>query len=111
VHVVPIARLAAVSDGFGRANLVVDATVDAPVSLLARAVRVRRRLRACGGDLVVAAGPRTVDVLRRTGLDRCLPTRPNIKAAVGALSGTDVVVPRQHRPMAHVAPRQQKHAA
>ena len=69
-------------------RVVVDATAPGEVSLpsLAAIVRWRRRLRAGGGNLVVAADGAVAAALTRTGLHWVLPHRPTVDDAVAAVS-------------------------
>jgi len=71
----------------GPAALIVDATHrPPPLQALVRILLLRRSMRACGGDLVLVAGPETADLLRRSGLDRSIPCHHNTAAAAHALS-------------------------
>lgn len=66
--------------------VIVDADSDTPpLDVLARMVVVRRRIRACGGDLVLVAGPATVNLLHRLGLQNSIPCYDNIEAGARAL--------------------------
>lgn len=85
VVVVPVTRLGEVR-GLDGELVVVDATASpAPLPLLARTVRLRRLLKAAGGDLMLAAGSATAAELRRSGLDRSLPCRPDVATALNAI--------------------------
>ncbi|HET6909244.1 MAG TPA: hypothetical protein VFH54_07905 [Mycobacteriales bacterium] len=85
VRVVPVTRLSDVRALDGEL-VVVDATaLPAPLPLLARTVRLRRVLKAAGGELLLAAGPATSAELHRSGLDRSLPCRPDVTSAVAAI--------------------------
>jgi hypothetical protein len=69
------------------AALVVDATrpAELPVTALARLVRLRRVVRAGGGELVLVAGAPVAQLLRRTGLVFSLPYFETVSEAVGSL--------------------------
>lgn len=69
------------------ALVVIDATRDPAPSLtaLAQIVLVRRRLRAAGGNLVVAASPAVAGLLRSTGLDWAIPCCSDLTAALVAV--------------------------
>lgn len=70
-----------------RSTLVVDATrpTELPVTVLARLVRMRRAVRAAGGDLVLVAGPSVAHLLLRTGLLFSLPCFETVDDALGAV--------------------------
>jgi len=82
------------------ARVVIDATDDAAPSLpaLARIVRLRRRLRDAGGDLVVAASPAVTDLLRSNGLHWVIPCRDDLASALSAVRQLE-----EHRD--HLRPR------
>jgi hypothetical protein len=85
VLVVPVTRLGDVR-GLDGELVVVDATASpTPLPLLARTARLRRRLKAAGGELILAAGPATAAELHRSGLDRSLPCRPDVPSALTAI--------------------------
>lgn len=85
VRVVPVTRLGEVR-GFDGGVVVVDATESSiPLSLLARAVRLRRVLRLSGGELVLVGGGATADLLRRSGLHRSLPHYADLASALRAV--------------------------
>ncbi len=69
-------------------RVVVDAThaPDGCLPALASAVRWRRRLRAGGGTLVLAANDVVTAALSRTGLRWVLPHCPTVDEAVAAAS-------------------------
>jgi hypothetical protein len=54
--------------------------------LLAALVRMRRRLRCRGSDVVVVADTETSGLLRRSGLVRSLPVCDDLEAAVQTVS-------------------------
>jgi hypothetical protein len=68
-------------------TLVVDATrpTDLPVTVLARLVRIRRAVRAGGGDLVLVARAPVAHLLLRTGLLFSLPCFETVPDAIGAV--------------------------
>lgn len=87
IQVIGLAELADVATWReGPTLVVVDATGGGPSSLvtLARLVRLRRLLRARGGDLVVATDADTATALQRSGLCWTLPFRRTVPAAVEA---------------------------
>jgi hypothetical protein len=67
-------------------RIVVDATraQDSYLPALATAVRWRRRLRASGGTLVIAADDAVTAALTRTGLRWVLPHRRTVEEASAA---------------------------
>jgi len=69
------------------ALVVVDATRDEAPALpvLAQIVMLRRRLRAGGGNLVVAASPDVAGVLRGSGLHWAVPCRTDLTGAIAAV--------------------------
>lgn len=98
VRVVPVTRLGDVRALDGEL-VVVDATASpAPLPLLARTVRLRRVIKAAGGELLLAAGPATSAELHRSGLDRSLPCRPDVPSAVAAIRRSQASVPTVSRP-------------
>jgi len=68
-------------------RVVVDATgISAPsLPWLARLVHLRRKLRAHGGDLLLAANSATARQLWTSGLVKVLPARDDVPTAVAAL--------------------------
>jgi len=80
-----LAAVAAIEDH--PSTLVVDATRSAelPVTTLARLVRIRRAVRAGGGDLVLVAGAPVAHLLLRTGLLFSLPCFETVADAVGSV--------------------------
>lgn len=70
-----------------RSTLIVDATrpAELPVTVLARLVRVRRAVKAGGGDLVLVAGAPVAHLLLRTGLLFSLPCFETVDDAMGAV--------------------------
>ena len=87
VYVVPLADIVDIRGWHVPARVVIDATGDDPPSLpvLAQIVLVRRRLRAAGGDVVIAASPETAAVLRSTGLHWAVPCWQDVSSAVDAM--------------------------
>lgn len=89
VRVVDLAEVpAAVALSEGQpSTLVVDATRSAelPVTMLARLVRIRRAVRASGGELVLVAGAPVAHLLLRTGLLFSLPCFETVADAVGSV--------------------------
>jgi hypothetical protein len=69
------------------ARVVVDARADRtpPLPVLAQLVLLRRRLRAAGGDLVLAASPATAASLLSTGLHWVMPAGDDLSGAVDAV--------------------------
>lgn len=59
-----------------------------PIRDLARLAVLRRRIKACGGDLVVIAGTETAGLLRRYRLEQAVPCQSDLSAAVDALNRT-----------------------
>lgn len=71
----------------GPVRLVVDSLEQPPtLPALAKIVVIRRRLRASGGDLVLAGGPETVELLQRYGLQWALPCEVSLDDAAEALT-------------------------
>jgi hypothetical protein len=72
------------------ALVVVDATIDDAPSLpvLAHLVMIRRRLRAAGGNLVVAASPAVAGMLRGNGLHWAVPACDDLTGAIAAVRRT-----------------------
>jgi hypothetical protein len=86
-QVVPLDRLRHLSRSFdGQVHVVVDAS-DHMIAVrdLARLAVLRRRIKACGGDLIVVAGVETTRLLRRYRLEQAVPCRDGVAAAIGAL--------------------------
>jgi hypothetical protein len=86
-YVVRLADIPQMRDWHVTASVVVDATLDAAPSRqqLAQIVVLRRRLRAAGGNLVVAANADTADALRATGLHWAVPCHSDLSIALTAV--------------------------
>lgn len=99
IQVVPLDLLRNQSRRFdARVRVVVDASDQVlPIPDLARLAVLRRRVRACGGDLIVVAGSETASLLRRHRLAQAVPCEGSVAAAIGALTDS--------APMADVSPR------
>jgi hypothetical protein len=84
VYVLPLGDLGDVRGWHVPARVVVDATHDdAPtLAVLAQIVLLRRRLRAAGGDLVIAASPSTAAALRSAGLHWAVSCRHDLSSAL-----------------------------
>ena len=68
------------------ATVIIDtADQPPPLRVIIRMVVLRRRLRACGGNLVLVAGPATVEVISRAGLQCSIPCYDSVVTATRAL--------------------------
>lgn len=87
VYVVHPSELDAMRGWHVAARVVVDYTADQVPTLpmLAQVVLLRRRLRAAGGDVVIAANPQTAALLRSSGLHWAVPCCYDLSSAVEAL--------------------------
>jgi hypothetical protein len=68
------------------ARVVLDATRNEPLPghVLAQVVVLRRRLKAAGGELIVAAGPETARGLCRNGVHWAVPCHEDLSVALDA---------------------------
>jgi hypothetical protein len=82
-------------DSAAGSHVILDARTVArlPPGALAAFVRLRRRVRARGGLVVVVAGEVAWTALRRSGLHHALPCVASVEEAIEALP-----LPRQGRP-------------
>jgi hypothetical protein len=86
VYVVDVADLADMRNWHVPARVVIDARSEEPAAAaLAQIVVLRRRLRASGGDLAVAASPTTASALRCTGLHWVISCCDDVSAAISAM--------------------------
>lgn len=87
VFVMPMSDLDRARGWHLRALVVVDATRDdaPPLPVLAQLVMLRRRLRAAGGNLVVAASPGVASMLRGNGLHWAVPCCDDLSGAMAAV--------------------------
>ena len=87
VQVIPFDRLRQESRSIdGRVHVVIDANERMlPLRAIARLAVLRRRIRACGGDLIVVAGAETAGLLRHYRLEQAVPYRSDLALAVDAL--------------------------
>jgi hypothetical protein len=90
VFVLPLSDLDRARGWHLPALVVVDATrADAPsLPVLAHLVMLRRRLRAAGGNLVVAASPAVAAMLRGNGLHWAVPSCDDLTGAMAAVRRT-----------------------
>ena len=90
VFVMPLSDLDRTRGWHLPALVVVDATRDdaPPLPVIAHLVMLRRRLRAAGGNLVVASSPAVAAMLRGNGLHWAVPCCDDLSGAVAAVRRT-----------------------